>query len=82
VWLLQGQVREAIESYRAALALDPGLVAGYLNLARAYAVAGEVADARRVVGAALAVDPSNEDARQLERQLAALPRETRDRRRE
>jgi len=53
-----GMQDEAVESYRAALALDPGSAAAHYNLAAHLVRAGEFADAEQHFRAALAAKPS------------------------
>ncbi len=54
----QGMTEEAIEQYRASLALDPGSASAHYNLAASLARSGEFAEAERHFRAALAASPS------------------------
>lgn len=69
-----GDSQGAIAHYRAAVEAAPNWVEAWINLAAKLAEAGQLSDAQAAVGKARALDPSNEQARELSEALARDPR--------
>jgi superkiller protein 3 len=58
----EGQVEQAIASYRKAIALDPKLASAHYNLGNALAGKGKVEEAIECYRKAIALDPKNASA--------------------
>jgi tetratricopeptide (TPR) repeat protein len=68
-----GDGNGAVEHFRLAIQAAPQWTDPWINLAGELAVMGQYADARAAVAKALALDPSNAEARELNDQLAHDP---------
>ena len=66
-----GQTADAIEQYRKAIELDPGLASAHYNLGAALARSGKFAEAERHLRAAIEADPKNAAAQQALAQVLA-----------
>jgi tetratricopeptide (TPR) repeat protein len=67
--LQQDQQDEAIAALKTAIFWDASLIDGHILLARIYLARGATADAKKYVNAALALDPTNQEAISLQRQI-------------
>ena len=68
----RGDHAGAIALYRRAIAANAGLAAAHFNLARAYALTNQLAEARAEIDWGLAFEPDNADARQMRAQLERM----------
>lgn len=67
-----GQLVQAVDCYKQAIALSPRFHIAWLNLAVAQAQQGEIAQARTSVDKAIEILPSYEKARHVKKQLASI----------
>jgi tetratricopeptide (TPR) repeat protein len=67
----QGQLSKAIELWRKALVINPGLPIPGLNLARAEDAQGHRREALEALGQVLSLNPDSQEALNLRRKLEA-----------